>query len=104
MSLTLRTALFGLYCFGVMVANGQVMRALLGFSQADPSASHLVLIPFVTLALILRRRDTIFSSSGTDWRAGVLVIAAGLFSLFVPSLLGQTGGQTDLLAAKVAAL
>jgi exosortase len=87
-----------------MVANGQVMRALLGFSQADPSASHLVLIPFVTLALILRRRDAIFSSSGTDWRAGVLVIVAGLFSLFVPSLSGQTGGQTDLLAAKVAAL
>src|SRR4029453_5040325 len=84
MSLTLRTALFGLYCFGVMVANGQVMRALLCFSQADPSASHLVLIPFVTVALILRRRDAIFSSSGTDWRAGGPLSVSRVFSLLVP--------------------
>ena len=104
MSTTSRTALFGLFGFGVLLANWHVLGALVDLSSADASASHLILIPFVTLALILLRRDAIFSSIGSDWRAGVPVIVVGVGCLLAAFLYRQAGGHADLLAASVGGL
>jgi len=101
--MSVRTTLFALYCLGVMLASSQVLRALLALSSADASASHLVLIPFVSLALVYLRQDVIFSAVDTDGR-GLVVIGLGFACLFVLFLSRQAGGQTDFLAAKAGAL
>jgi exosortase len=78
-----RTALFAAYTFSLLVFNLGVVRALGNLSSNDASASHLILIPFITLALIFRGRAGVFPSVEFAWAAGAAVILAGLFGLLV---------------------
>ena len=73
-----RNVLFGIYCLCLILANLGVLHALIDLSRNDTTASHLVLIPFVTLALIYQDRHSIFSSIRSAVLAGVGLILAGV--------------------------
>ena len=62
----------------LLLANLSVVRALIDLSRQDDTASHLVLIPFVSLALIYARRDVIFATVRTAWSAGIVMILSGV--------------------------
>jgi exosortase len=52
--------LFGAYSLCLIALNARVLRALIELSLRDSTASHLVLVPFVTAALIWIRRESVF--------------------------------------------
>ncbi len=104
MSISIRTLLFAGYGLLVALANAPVLGALVEVSRNEPSASHALLIPFVTLALIYHRRTPIFSTVRFAWPAGLGVILAGLALWVGVSLGGWPEGQDDALACRVGAL
>jgi exosortase len=103
MTLPRRTALFGVYSLCLMLANLGVLRALVELARNNATASHHLLIPLVTLALMFHRRDVIFSDVRSDWRAGAGVVLAGLGLALWSSRYGPPGGPGDALSAMVGA-
>jgi exosortase len=99
-----RTLLFGIYGLCLLLANIGVLRALARLSRENATASHHILIPFVTLFLLYQRRDVIFSSARSAWLAGAGVILAGLGLALWGSRYWASGGQGDSLSVMVAAL
>jgi exosortase len=96
MTLGGRTAVFAAYCLCVGAANVGVLRSLAVLSRQDATASHVLLIPLVTLVLIVQQRRTIFRSVQWDWQAGLGVIVAGAALLWSASRLSQPGGALTL--------
>ncbi len=96
-------ALFGIYWVCVTLVNWQTLSSLWQYSRENPSASHLVLIPFVTAALIYQNRKSIFSSTQYAIGPGVGVITAGL-ALFVASRLPFLSQSADARSWMVGAM
>ena len=78
MNLRLRTGLFSLSCLGVALANASALRALYELGRQDSTASHLIVIPFVTMGLLFQDRAKIFSVVRWDVVSGLAGIAVGL--------------------------
>jgi exosortase len=87
----------------VAVGNG-VLRELVTFSLGNATASHVILVPFVTIALILSERDRIFSSTRPAVRVGVVVIGAGAALLLWGGLFSTDLLTDDRLSLSVAGL
>ncbi len=68
MTLSRRIGLFASFTACLIAATFGVWRALFDFARHDDTASHVVLIPFVTAALIFQRRETLFASPAMDAR------------------------------------
>jgi exosortase len=94
MTLVKRHCLFGAYCLGVALLYGEVLGALFRYSQRDTSASHLVLIPFISAALVYQARQTVFSAVQSAVAAGGCLIAAG-GGLFFAVALSRSSGHAD---------
>jgi exosortase len=77
MTLTRRTILFCAYCLSLVLIHAQLLRALYDYSVNNVAASHVVLMPFVTAALIFHERKSIFSTVRTSWGVGLLIVLAG---------------------------
>jgi exosortase len=73
-----RGVVLAAFCAAVATVNQDVLRALIQISRNDASSSHVVVIPFVTVALIYQGRHAIFTSIRTDWPAGLGVMLAGI--------------------------
>jgi exosortase len=95
-SIATRTLLFVAFALVTALAQLDVLRALIAFSRGDTSASHLVLIPFVSFALVWQRRDVVFASVSTNWRGGLGVISCGLGVAVAARLIPLAEGQTKL--------
>jgi exosortase len=80
MRLEARTALFFAYCAGVALVHMNVLHALYLYARRNETASHVVLVPFVTLVLIRLSRSPIFAASQVAWGRGLglIVVGAGL--------------------------
>jgi exosortase len=72
-----RTLVYAMFVVLVALLNLPVVRGVIELSRRDPSASHLVLIPLVTLALVYRDRARIFRSLGCDLKGGAAAFAVG---------------------------
>jgi exosortase len=104
MTLTTRSVLFAIYCLGVGLASWSSLAALYEHSQADNTASHIVLIPFISLGLVFLRRDVIFSRPRTS-RFGAGVIAIGLaWSTLTRLSVEPSTAQLSLLIAPIVVL
>ena len=79
--LVVRTAALLTVCAAVALVNWGTASALFHLSRDDATASHLILIPLVTVALIFQERDRIFTRVRTDWAAGLTVMIAGVAML-----------------------
>lgn len=70
--------LFGLHVVAVAAITAGILRTLVEFTWDNPTASHAVGIPFVTLVLIYMNRDSIFSRVRPSPWVGGVIAAAGL--------------------------
>ncbi len=93
---------FAAYTICLLAANAGVVAALVEFSQRDVTASHVILVPFVSIALIYANRTAIFSSVTTTLSLGLPIVAAGIGL----SLVGQfaLAGGTQAMSVSVAGL
>jgi len=89
---------------GLLALNAGTLRALIELSFANPTASHLVIVPFVSAVLIWRERDAIFSSPVSDTVPALALAAAGGALMRVGYSLRTADRQGDALSASVAAL
>jgi exosortase len=88
-----RAIMFGLYSIGLVLADWKSLFALYELSRSDQTASHLTLIPVVTLVLMYQNRRSIFSSARFAFGPGcgliavgaVLRFAAGFYSVATPA-------------------
>ena len=62
----------------LIVGNIGVVRALIEFSLANPTASHLIAVPIVTVVLMYQNRESIFSSIRFAPWSGVALVVTGL--------------------------
>jgi exosortase len=72
-----RGLLFGAYCVALGLLSLDTLRALFALSRADETASHLVLVPLVSVVLVYQYRRSVFAAARTSWLAGLPVILAG---------------------------
>ena len=77
MTTPMRAVLFTGYLVGLAALYAGPIQALIDLSRTNPTASHVVLVPLVSVALVMLKRRAIFSSTAWGWRAGSAVIAAG---------------------------
>jgi exosortase len=91
-----RITLFVAVVLATCAAQADVVWRLYAYSRGDASASHVVLIPFVSLAIIIRHRDEIFASVRTTKRAGVAVIAAAVAVSIGIRSFGPLPARTEL--------
>jgi exosortase len=98
---TSRSVRFAIYGLVVAAIGLPALWALVELSMRDSSASHLVLIPFVSVALIYREKASIFASVRSDWRVSAGVIAFGLALLLVPL---PPGDSNSFLWVRIAAI
>jgi exosortase len=78
MNVFARTVVYAVYVAAIASLNFPVLRGVLQLSKDDASASHLVLIPLVTLALVYRDRRKIFASVSFDLKRGIGLFAPGI--------------------------
>jgi exosortase len=95
--------LFGIYTVVLLAVNAQVVAALIDLARHNNTASHVVLVPLVTLVLIYQDRSVIFSSHRPALLAGVCVALLGL-GVLVAGRLAEAAGVTDALSISVAGL
>jgi exosortase len=102
MTLLEKHCLFGAYCLMVAGIHGRTLRSLYDYSRQDMSASHLVLIPFVSLAIAYQFRRTIFASVCHSARlgggTGLVGAILGLAAMLLP------GGDVLRLSLAVTSL
>lgn len=99
-----RAMAFIVLAIAAAVVQGSVVAWLLAFSRADDSASHLVIIPFVSAALVWYRRGEIFRTVTTQWIGGLVLILAGVALMLGASATPPTVGQQSVLTLRVAAV
>jgi exosortase len=104
MTVQRRTVLFAVYSVCLVASQLEVLRALVNLARLDQSASHVVLIPFVTLVLIFQRRDSIFASLESAPLPGIGVIAVGLGVLLAGRLAHASGSHGSTLSVMTAGL
>jgi exosortase len=89
--------LFSILLVGVFWAP---LRALVDFSIRNESSSHILLIPFVSLFLIVMDRKSVFANVDTGFALGItLVLVGGLGCWFVGHFTSLS--QNDYLAATI---
>jgi len=99
-----RIACFAAYCAGVSLLHIRALTALYEYSRHNASASHVILIPLVTLVLVYQRKDEIFAKVNWDWRGG-LPLLAGAAAFTVAGLVSRSAARPeDQLAPWVAAV
>jgi exosortase len=97
-----RFALLAGYLAAVIVAGFPVLAALIEYSRQDVSASHLPLIPLVTVALIVQGRRDIFREVRWGWRAAVPLLAGGIGLAAASMSYGFAGGLIGLVLGTAA--
>jgi exosortase len=93
---------FGVFTGCLFAGNIGVVRDLVDYSRSNATASHLIAVPFVTLALIYQNRESIFSSIRFAPVSGIGLVLAGLaFSLWgrFATGSGPLDGSLNLLVA-----
>ena len=95
-----RTALFALYCAGVAALGYVPLRALYEHSQRDNTASHVGLIPLISVALVWMQRDVVFRAVQASWRTGAVMVGIGVI-LLAASLTAWPDPHANLTVAVV---
>jgi exosortase len=103
-SLAARAWMFVVYCAALSAANVEVLSALYEHSQQDASASHLILIPLISIALILQGRHEFFRSPGWGTLSGTVLIGTGALMRIVSRFELAVLGPQDALTLAVASV
>jgi exosortase len=104
MTLGATVAYFAGYCVLVALLHARVVAALYEYSRQNATASHVILIPLVTLVLVYQRKEEVFARLGRDWAGGVVFLACGAGLSLVGLTLSGAAHPEDQLAPWVAAI
>ncbi len=85
------------------VVNAAFLQKLILFALSNPFSSHILLIPFISAALLFRDREQIFANAKLAPVPGAAVIALGT-GLFVLSKIRAGTSHQDMLSVTVFAL
>src|SRR5579872_512739 len=85
-----RHALFAVFTMALLVLHADAVRNVITLSLHDGTASHLIFVPFMTLALLYGRRGSLFAEDvrdtpGAGWRLGGLLALSSIASAFAPA-------------------
>jgi exosortase len=101
---TKRTLVLSVLILGVLAANFGLVGALVGHALSAESASHILIVPLVTLVLLFRRRAEVYSAARWDlWYGGGLTALGAAFRVtapiigFAPESAALTLGTLSLL-------
>lgn len=99
-----RQALFGAFTMALLGVHAAAVRGVIELSRHDDTASHLVVVPFVTLVLLYDRRRSLFGKDGPAiYHAGLRL--GGLLALsWIAVVLIPVVGPTYALSAMVGAM
>jgi exosortase len=98
-----RPVLFCAYTAILLAVNAPALGALFDLTRHDRTASHIALVPFVTLAMMYQDRRIIFSSYRAAHVAGALTVLGGLALLLAGSQ-AEAAGVSDALSITTAGL
>src|SRR2546421_12821827 len=73
------------------------LRMLFWFSLQEEQYSHILLVPVVSAFLLVRDRKRIFSSVGTNWRAGPGMLVAGALLNWLGHTYSVSSSESDQL-------
>ena len=106
MSTRNRALLYLAFCLILLAVSWQVWVEHWHYARTHDTASHTLIVPIVTLALIARRRLEIFSTvPETSWWAGLPVVAAGAVAwMLAPTQDVGGGSAAQALTVPVASL
>jgi exosortase len=93
-----RLVVYAVFVLVLIGANVETVRAHIELARDNSTASHIILVPVVSLLLLVQSRGAVFSSQRTDLLAGLPVVLAGAVLLWV------AGSLTVSVAAIVALL
>jgi len=101
----LRDALFALFCLVLFFLNAEIIQSLMRFSMDGGNyASHILLVPFITAALIWVQKKNIFHDIRYSPLGGTIVIAfGGALSVAGRAAAGRLG-ENDYLAVMTLSL
>jgi len=95
--------LFGLHVVAVAAITARILRTLVEFTWDNPTASHAVAIPFVTLVLIYMNRDSIFSRvRPSPWVGGIIAVAGLALAITAHLLTASAAWALSLATAGIA--
>ena len=83
MTIATRHLLFGAYALVVALINGPALGELVAMGRSDATASHLALVPFVSVALVYLKRRSVFASVRFERVSGAAIVAAGVCLLLL---------------------
>jgi exosortase len=104
MSLQTRIIWFAAYLATACALFADLLRALYEVSRANEAASHLVLIPFVSIALVYQNRSRVFANLSNAWRGGLAVLAAAALLVGMPDAGLAAIGLEPSLSLRIAGL
>src|SRR5215510_13169087 len=95
-------ALFGIYTLLLMVVHATTLHSLIQFAHGNPTASQVIAVPFVSIALIYIDRRSVFASKRPAIVPGLCIIAAGLATSAVVRM--TSGATPDSLSVQMVGL
>jgi exosortase len=104
MPLLKRTVLFAGYALCAAVLSAPALWALIDLATHNSTASHVILVPFVSVALICLDHQSIFLSVRSSRLGGGSVILVGAGLAFFANLLRMTGTPNAAMTVGVLAL
>ena len=99
-----RAAAFAVCVAAALAAHRPTIYGLVALSTTDDAASHLLLVPLITAALIWHRRLLAGVPLGWDWRAGIVVAAAAALCSAAAGTVTDAGNANVALSVSVAAI
>ena len=97
-----QTRYFAIFLLVLIAVGNGVLQELVTYSLRNATASHVILVPFVTIALILRERHEILSSLRPAPRLGTAVVIAGVGIMLLGRLSATGLLSEDRLSVSVA--
>jgi exosortase len=98
MTLSTRAACFAVTSVVACLAAVAALQSLFELSRASETASHVVLVPFVSMVLIYQNRETIFARLESDRGFGLVLLAAGAVMIATGQLVRPGADQGLRLA------
>jgi exosortase len=93
-----RLLLYAFFVAALIGANLETVRAHIDLARDNSTASHIILVPVVSLLLLVQSRTAVFSSHRTDLLAGLPVLFVGGVLLWLAgSLTVSVAGMLVLL-------
>ena len=97
-------AIFLAATLAVCLFHAGLLQALFLYSRSDDTASHIVLVPLITMYLIYQERDRVFASPRGSWGWAALAAVPGLALLAAGGFYGPFAAAATSLSLGAAGL